>query len=163
MTVFLADELQSDLFPVICTCQSCKRQLKVTDYADFTYEPLVSGLDDQQSDQIYVKCPIDGEYAFPSPSLKDTLISFYKLWKAKKAEVYPRWERKIRCSECRVTSLITQDNLRVINTAVASGGETWDPVVVIECPVCESDSPAIPKVPRGIIQSMILSASRKRR
>lgn len=48
------------------------------------------------------------------------------------------WTGEYTCDECGALIEINRDDLKVINTAVGYAGETWEPVIVFDCPVCDS-------------------------
>ena len=80
MTVKIISTLPDGLMPMVCVCQSCGKESEVTEYSDFTHKTLTSGMDAESSDEIFVKCPICHDFAFPK-SKKAELISAYELWK----------------------------------------------------------------------------------
>jgi|GEM_PF-3104663 len=46
------------------------------------------------------------------------------------------------CSGCGAVLEVEKDDLYVVNTAVAYAGETWDPALRFNCPVCEEANDA---------------------
>jgi len=164
MSLRVVSELPSDLLPVVCTCQSCKKKIEASEYSDFTHGPLFSGMDAEQSDEIYITCPICGKYAFPEAAVKEKLISAYELWKHLDPQSHVKiWSKPIKCPECKEISVIKIEDVKVLNTAVGYAGETWEPELNIKCPICKSYFLAKNRVPQGILNTVLSEAEQKRR
>ena len=62
-----------------------------------------------------------------------------------------KWSKKIKCRECKAKLEIELDDVKAINTAMGYAGETWEPLLYVECAVCNSDVRLkIGSVPSGI-------------
>lgn len=61
-----------------------------------------------------------------------------------------KWVKQCTCKECSAKLEIEESDLRVVNTAVGYAGETWEPAIVVTCPVCKTDVYVTKKVPYGI-------------
>lgn len=162
MTVRVISTLPDDLLPMICVCQGCRKESEVTEYSDFTHKTLTSGMDAEPSDEVFVRCPLCHDFAFPKHK-KAELISAYELWKHTDPQSYQKiWSKQFRCPACKKTSTITIENVKVINTAVAYAGETWEPEVCVICPICQSHTGAKGQAPQGILDSVLHEAESKR-
>lgn len=49
------------------------------------------------------------------------------------------WRREMTCWKCRIVWLVEENDLHVINTAVISAGENWEPEIVFVCDECHSN------------------------
>ena len=61
-----------------------------------------------------------------------------------------KWTEEVVCKDCGAQLRIEASDLIVRNTAMFYAGETWDPVVLVKCAVCDSEVYVTKKVPSGI-------------
>ena len=71
------------------------------------------------------------------------------------------WKKTYVCLDCGSTLEVAQDDLKVVNTAVAYAGETWDPIVVFYCPLCKSRNNVTTSIPSRIRYEMEAAARSK--
>jgi rubrerythrin len=73
------------------------------------------------------------------------------------------WSQEFVCQGCASTLLVETSDLAVINTAMGYAGETWEPEVAFNCPVCQTTNQVSSRVPDGIRNRLISEANRKRK
>lgn len=72
-----------------------------------------------------------------------------------------KWTKRFVCEECQATLEVEESDLHVVNTAVGYAGETWEPELEFECPVCHSDNRVTGRVPSGIQYKLFEEALKK--
>ena len=122
----------SDLLPVICICQSCKKQWSVDAISDFRHKTLSSGMDAEKSDEIFIKCPACKDNAFPPAKLKDRLIKAFEEWKYLNPNAIQFEPMELFCQ--RSMTRFRVDDVKQLELWIASDG----PIVAVRCPDCDS-------------------------
>lgn len=61
-----------------------------------------------------------------------------------------KWSKQFKCEDCGSVIEVEEKDLTVGNYAVGWGGETWEPEVEFECPICHSYVQVTGKIPKGI-------------
>lgn len=71
----------TDLLPVECICQGCRKKWRVTEFKDLRRKILYSGMDAEASDEIFIDCPDCSNFAFPPNKVKEKLMKAHEEWK----------------------------------------------------------------------------------
>jgi len=72
-----------------------------------------------------------------------------------------QWSVEVKCKACGAVLEVEKSDLYVANTAVAYGGETWEPRMRADCCVCETPIPMDKKTPSGIRDRMFREARKR--
>jgi transcription elongation factor Elf1 len=65
------------------------------------------------------------------------------------------WTKQFTCPHCNAELEVSGSDLYVVNEAVGYAGETWEPEIHYECPVCKTSNRITRKVPGGLASDLM--------